>query len=83
MIAKSSDSDQAAELVDQITGELRRLSSDKLVTVRDFVAFLASRKDDDICLDCLLTPHDMTLASQDALKKFWDSPAEDEAWADL
>lgn len=83
MIAKSPDSQPTGELVEQITEGLRQLSSEKLLTVREFVAFLASRADDDVCLDCLVTPRDMALASEAALKKFWDSPAEDATWADL
>lgn len=83
MIAKSTDTELKAELVGQITNRLRQLSPEKLATVREFVAFLASRDEDDVCLDCLLTPRDMALASQDTLKKFWDSPAEDAAWANL
>lgn len=83
MIAKTSDSQYGSELVDQITVELRQLSNEKLDIVREFVAFLASREDGDVCLDCLITPHDMTLASEAALKKHWDTPVEDATWADL
>jgi hypothetical protein len=83
MIAKTPDSQEVEQLVTQISEELRQLSNDKLITVREFVAFLASRADDDICLDCLVTPREITLASEAALKKLWDSPEEDAAWAHL
>lgn len=83
MIAKTPDVQNVDQLLSQITSKLRQLTSDKLITVREFVAFLASRSDDDICLDSLVTPIEITLASESALKILWDGPEEDVAWAHL
>lgn len=83
MIAKNPDSPNIDELLTQITSDLRHLSNDKLITVREFVAFLLTRSEDDVCLDGLVTPLEITLASEAVLKELWDNPEEDAAWAHL
>lgn len=60
----------------RIEEELRRLPPDKLAVVLDFVSYLAARQQQADVLDLLL-------ASETALRKDWDRPEEDAAWAHL
>jgi hypothetical protein len=62
--------------LDRVEEQLRRLSPDKLVLVSEFISTLASVDDrDDL--------HDLLLAAETSLRKDWDSPEEDAAWAHL
>jgi hypothetical protein len=71
--------------ISQITKSLRNLPSEKLEEVYDFIVFLSER------LNLPSTLHeteelyitDTMLASEDVLRRDWDSPEEDEAWAHL
>jgi hypothetical protein len=56
--------------------QLRRLPPDKLAVVAEFVAFLAARSEASAA-------DEATKASEDALRRLWDTPEEDEAWAHL
>ena len=71
--------------VSQITKSLQRLPSEKLPEVYDFVSFLLEREDMLPALreeeDVYVT--DTMLASESVLRRDWDSPEEDEAWAHL
>ena len=66
----------------QIVESLQKLPADKLVVVYDFVSYLVERETDQaqrkVCeaLQCML-------ASEDVLRRDWDMPEENEAWADL
>ena len=66
----------------QIIESLQKLPADKLVVVYDFVSYLVERETDQAqkkvgeALQCML-------ASEDVLRRDWDMPEEDEAWADL
>ncbi len=60
----------------QIDDQLRRLPQEKLAVVYDFVAFLATKQTGD-SMQSLLE------ASATTLRKDWDRPEEDEAWANL
>jgi hypothetical protein len=60
----------------QIEEQLRRLPPEKLAVVLDFVSYLTQRQDDaDL-------RHPLWVA-ESALRKDWDRPEEDAAWADL
>ena len=61
--------------IDQIERELRHLPPEKLAVVLDFVSYLAQRESTELS--------DVLLMSETALRKDWDRPEEDEAWADL
>lgn len=71
--------------VSQITESLRKLSSEKLSEVYDFVSFLLEREETLPAMrekeDLYVT--DTMLASENVLRRDWDSPEEDEAWAHL
>ncbi len=66
----------AAVTIPDIEERLRQLSPEELTTVYDFVSFLAERHDS---FDALST----MLASEAVLRRDWDRPEEDAAWADL
>jgi len=61
----------------QIEEQLRRLPEDKLSVVLDFVSYLAERQH----LSGEHLPE--MLAAETALRKDWDRPEEDAAWANL
>ena len=60
----------------EITKRLRELPEEKLAAVYEFVTRLA---EDGEKSDTFRT----TLASEAVLRRDWDTPAEDAAWADL
>lgn len=66
----------AVVTIAEIEERLQQLSPEDLTTVYDFVSFLAERRDSSH------GPGTM-LASEAVLRRDWDQPAEDEAWADL
>lgn len=71
--------------ISQINESLRKLSSDKLAEVYDFIAFLSARENSKVILREAgkLYVLDTMLASEDVLRRDWDSPEEDTAWANL
>lgn len=66
----------AVVTIAEIEERLQRLSPEDLTTVYDFVSFLAERRDSFQGLGTML-------ASEAVLRRDWDRPVEDEAWADL
>ncbi len=60
----------------QIEERLRELHPDKLAVVLDFVSYLTERQRSSGALDTML-------ASEAVLRRDWDTPGEDAAWADL
>ncbi|WIG59090.1 MAG: hypothetical protein OJF49_001837 [Ktedonobacterales bacterium] len=62
--------------VERIEEQLRRLPADKLAVVFDFVSYLATREHDASVLATMLV-------AESSLRKDWDRPEEDAAWADL
>lgn len=60
----------------RIEEELRRLPPEKLAVVLDFVSYLTARQQQGDARDLLL-------AAETALRKDWDRPEEDAAWAHL
>jgi hypothetical protein len=71
--------------ITQITNRLRQLPADKLAEVYDFVNFLFKQEESKMMLrekgkDYVL---DTMLASEDVLRRDWDTPEENEAWANL
>lgn len=67
--------------IPQITRRLQDLPTDKLAVVYDFVSYLADRHTevDETFSNAFQT----MLASEMVLRRDWDRPEEDEAWADL
>ena len=62
--------------IPQIEKDLRRLPSDRLAVVRDFVSLLLERQETARAFGTML-------ASEPVLSRDWDSPEEDAAWDDL
>ncbi len=62
--------------IEQIEEQLRHLPPEKLAVVLDFVSYLTERQQNSEAWQTML-------ASESALRKDWDRPEEDAAWADL
>jgi len=62
--------------VAEIEERLRQLPPEKLAVVYDFVSYLTDRQRKSPALQTML-------ASEAVLRRDWDRPEEDEAWADL
>lgn len=62
--------------VAQIEERLRQLPADKLEVVFDFVSYLAERQ-------LTLGPFQTMLASEAVLRRDWERPEEEAAWAHL
>jgi hypothetical protein len=69
-------------VIPQITEQLRELPSDKLVVVYDFVSYLLERERQQAPFQ-FSEAFETMLASEDVLRRDWDRPEEDEAWASL
>lgn len=71
--------------ISQITASLRNLPTDKLAEVYDFVMFLTERVNSPVTIqeEGEVYAIDTMLASEDVLRRDWDSPEEDAAWAHL
>ena len=71
-----------AVMIPQITESLQRLPTDKLAVVYDFISYLLDRetgKRHERVSEAFQT----MLASESVLRRDWDRPEEDMAWADL
>jgi hypothetical protein len=67
-----------------IAASLRKLPMDKLAEVYDFILFLSERTSiATIREDGETYAIDTMLASEDVLRRDWDTPEEDAAWAHL
>ena len=62
--------------IEQIEEQLRHLPPEKLAVVLDFVSYLTERQQSSEAWQTML-------AAESALRKDWDRPEEDAAWADL
>jgi hypothetical protein len=62
--------------IEEIEERLRRLSPDKLRVVLDFVSYLMEKQVTKESSQTLL-------ASEAVLRRDWDRPEEDKAWANL
>lgn len=71
--------------ISQINESLRNLSSDKLAEVYDFIVFLSAGENSKAILREAGNSYvlDTMLASEDVLRRDWDSPEEDAAWANF
>ena len=67
----------------QITERLRKLPAEKLVVVYDFVSYLSERELSEILHDTATRAIEFMLASEAVLRRDWDRPEEDTAWASL
>ena len=62
---------------------LRRLPPEKLIVVYDFVSYLLERDSADLLTDADTDAPATMLASEAVLRRDWDRPEEDAAWAHL
>lgn len=62
--------------IPQIAEQLKQLPPDKLAVVYDFVTFLVERQP-------ISETWQTMLATEAVLRRDWQRPEEDEAWADL
>ena len=69
--------------IPKILERLQRLPSDKLSVVYDFISYLADRQSDLRWVLEHAEGYQTMLASEDILRLDWDTPEEDEAWANL
>jgi hypothetical protein len=72
-----------AVTIAEIDERLRHLSPDKLIVVYDFVSYLLERDLADLLLDADTNTRATMLASEAVLRRDWDRPEEDAAWAHL
>ncbi|HRQ38271.1 MAG TPA: DUF2281 domain-containing protein [Chloroflexota bacterium] len=68
--------------ITQINERLQKLSSEKLIVVYEFVSYLADKERGTMLRETDSALQTM-LASEVVLKRDWDLPEEDEAWASL
>lgn len=69
--------------IPEIVERLKILPPDKLAAVYDFVSYLAERETAHKVTENLSEAYLTMLASQQLLKKDWELPEEDAAWANL
>lgn len=69
--------------IPEIVKRLQRLSSDKLVVVYDFVSYLLEREKGQAFTRTTAEALQTMLASESVLKRDWERPEEDCAWAHL
>jgi len=69
--------------ISQITERLQELPADKLAVVYDFVSYLAEREARRAQPERSSEAFQTMLASEAVLRRDWDRPEEDRAWADL
>jgi len=67
----------------EITESLQKLPAEKLAVVYDFVSYLAEREMRGALQDVAARTIELMLASEAVLRRDWDRPEEDAAWANL
>lgn len=67
----------------EIDERLRQLPPEKLIVVYDFVSYLLERDIADLLSDADTDARATMLASEAVLRRDWDRPEEDAAWAHL
>jgi len=66
-----------------IDKRLQHLPPEKLTIVYDFVSFLLERDSGDLLMDVDTDARATMFASEAVLRRDWDCPEEDAAWAHL
>ncbi len=69
--------------VSKINKRLKTLPHEKLAVVYDFISYLSEREVNEILLTTAARSVDCMFASEAVLRRDWDLPVEDEAWASL
>jgi hypothetical protein len=73
----------AAVTIPEIDERLRHLPPEKLIVVYDFVSYLLERDLADVLTDAATDSRATMFASEAVLRRDWDRPEEDAAWAHL
>ncbi len=69
--------------IPQITERLQELPADKLAVVYDFVSYLAEREKGQALHERSSEAYQTMLVSEAVLRRDWERPEEDTAWANL
>ena len=69
--------------IDQIEERLRHLPPEKLGVVYDFISYLLDREGAELFEAVHSDARQTMMASEEVLRRDWDRPEEDAAWADL
>jgi hypothetical protein len=69
--------------IPQIVERLQQLSDERLLVVYDFVSYLADRAGEQAGREGTSEAWQTMVASEAVLRRDWDRPEEDRAWADL
>ena len=69
--------------IPQIVERLQQLSDERLLVVYDFVSYLTDREGEQAGREGPSEAWQTMVASEAVLRRDWDRPEEDRAWADL
>lgn len=69
--------------VSEVEDRLRRLPPEKLEVVYNFISFLLGREGEEFLSKTDSESFQTMVASEQVLRRDWDRPEEDAAWADL
>ena len=69
--------------IPQIVERLQQLSDERLLVVYDFVSYLAAREEGQADREATSEAWQTMIASEAVLRRDWERPEEDRAWADL
>jgi len=69
--------------IPQIVERLQQLSGERLLVVYDFVSYLADREGQQGSIEGTSESWQTMVASEAVLRRDWERPEEDRAWADL
>ena len=69
--------------IPQIVERLHQLSDERLLVVYDFVSYLADRGGGQAGIEGTSEAWQTMVASEAVLRRDWERPEEDRAWADL
>lgn len=69
--------------IPQIVERLQQLSDERLLVVYDFVSYFADREGGQTSIEETSEAWQTMLASEAVLRRDWERPEEDRAWADL
>ena len=69
--------------IPQIVERLQQLSDERLLVVYDFVSYLADRAEERASLEGTSEAWQTMVASEAVLRRDWERPEEERAWADL
>jgi hypothetical protein len=69
--------------IPQIVERLQQLSGERLLVVYDFVSYLADREGRQAGIEGTSEAWQTMVASEAVLRRDWERPEEDRAWADF